>query len=230
MEVCKRTAADRKGGHLAQRDGKLLLRESAQCPEPDMDAFQDIHRHRFFNTNNLWIRLDRLKKMLDEKGGFIPLPIIKNVKTVDPRDKNSPKVIQLETAMGAAIGCFDDAGAIVVSRSRFARVKATSDLLVLRSDAYTVTEDSRLVLASATQGIQPTIDLDPIFYKLVDQLDAMVADGVPSLAHCRELTVRGQVQFSSRNVLKGKVSIANQSGTPRKLPAGEYQDVVEELG
>ncbi|MDB6111732.1 MAG: phosphoglucomutase [Pedosphaera sp.] len=230
MEVCERTAADRKGGHLAQRNGKLLLRESAQCPESDMDAFQDIHRHRFFNTNNLWIRLDRLKELLDEQGGFIPLPIIKNVKAVDPRDKKSPKVIQLETAMGAAIGCFDDAGAIVVPRSRFAPVKTTSDLLALRSDAYAVTEDWRLVLAPRTLGIQPTIDLDSDAYKLVDQLDAMLTDGVPSLALCRELTVRGPVQFSAKNVFKGKVTVTNRSGAPKKLPPGEYQDVVKELG
>ncbi|MDB6016627.1 MAG: phosphoglucomutase [Pedosphaera sp.] len=229
MEVCERTASDRKGGHLAQRDGQLLLRESAQCPPEDMDAFQDIHRHRFFNTNNLWIRLDRLKALLDEKGGFLPLPIIKNVKTVDPRDKNSPKVFQLETAMGAATGCFDDAGAMVVPRTRFAPVKTTSDLLALRSDAYTVTKDWRLVLAPDTQGIPPMLDLDADHYKLVDQLDAKLVDGAPSLVSCRELIVRGPVLFSTKNVFKGKVSIKNKSATPKALPPGEYKDITQEL-
>ncbi len=160
MEVCERTASDRKGGHLASRGGRLLLRESAQCPPEDESAFQDIERHRFFNTNNLWVRLDRLKAVLDASGGFIPLPIIRNAKTVDPRDKNSPKVIQLETAMGAAIECFDDAAAMIVPRARFAPVKTTSDLLALRSDAYQVTDDWRLVLAAATRGVPPAIDLD----------------------------------------------------------------------
>src|SRR5579859_2080126 len=132
MEVAERTLSDRKGGHLAQRDGRFLLRESAQCPETDLSAFQDIQRHRFFNTNNLWIRLDRLRALLNEAGrGFIPLPIIKNAKTVNPRDKNSPPVIQLETAMGAAIECFERAGAVVVPRARFAPVKTTADLLAL---------------------------------------------------------------------------------------------------
>src|SRR5437016_6553695 len=82
MEVAERTASDRKGGHLARRNGKLLLRESAQCPESDLPAFQDIERHRFFNTNNLWVRLDHLKTLLDSTGGFIPLALIKNAKTV----------------------------------------------------------------------------------------------------------------------------------------------------
>src|SRR3989440_11766576 len=46
MEVAERTASDRKGGHVAARKGKLLLRESAQCPEADTASFQDIQRHR----------------------------------------------------------------------------------------------------------------------------------------------------------------------------------------
>jgi UDP-N-acetylglucosamine pyrophosphorylase len=229
MEVCERTASDRKGGHLAQHDGRFLLRESAQCPEEDLSAFQDIQRHRFFNTNNLWIRLDHLKTLLNARGGFIPLPIIKNAKTVDPRDKNSPRVFQLETAMGAAIECFDKAGAIIVPRARFAPVKTTSDLLALRSDAYEVTGDWRLALARDCRGIPPVIDLDAEHYKLVEQLDAKLAAGAPSLAHCRELTVRGPVLFNAGNVFAGKVTIINKSTTPKPLPAGEYRDVVREL-
>jgi UDP-N-acetylglucosamine pyrophosphorylase len=229
MEVCERTASDRKGGHLAQKNGKLLLRESAQCPEEDTAAFQDISKHRFFNTNNLWVRLDRLRALLDAQGGFIPLPIIKNSKTVDPRDKNSTKVFQLETAMGAAIECFDNAGAVVVPRTRFAPVKTTSDLLVLRSDAYDVTSDWRLELSPACNGVPPTIDLDAEHYKLVDQLDSMLAAGVPSLAQCRELTVRGPVLFNAKDVFKGRIMLVNKSTTPKPVPAGEYNDASKEL-
>ena len=230
MEVCERAPSDRKGGHLAQSRGRLVLRESAQCPGEDLPAFQDIHRHRFFNTNNLWVRLEALKALLEDAGGFIPLPIIKNAKTVDPRDKNSPKVFQLETAMGAAIECFDQAGAIVVPRARFAPVKTTSDLLALRSDAYRVTEDWRLVLASACAGVPPTIDLDAGHYKLVEQLDAALAGGVPSLARCRQLIVRGPVLFNAPNVFACTVSVINESSTPTMLPAGEYCDMTVSVG
>lgn len=229
MEVCERTASDRKGGHLAQNNGRLLLRESAQCPEEDMAAFQDIQRHRFFNTNNLWIRLDELKKLLDANGGFIPLPIIKNAKTVDPRDKKSPKVFQLETAMGAAIECFERAGAIVVPRTRFAPVKTTADLLALRSDAYEVTEGWRLMLTPSGHGVPPAIDLDADHYKLVDQLDAALKDGVPSLKQCRELTVHGPMVFNARDIFVGKVSLTNPAPTPKPVPAGEYKDTAKEL-
>ncbi|EEF60646.1 UTP--glucose-1-phosphate uridylyltransferase [Pedosphaera parvula] len=229
MEVCERTASDKKGGHLAQRNGKLLLRESAQCPEEDMAAFQDISKHRFFNTNNLWVRLDKLKELLDATGGFIKLPIIKNSKTVDPRDKNSTKVFQLETAMGAAIECFDGAGAIVVPRTRFAPVKTTADLLALRSDAYEVTKDWRLELAASRQGVPPAIDLDSDYYKLVDQLDSKLRGGVPSLAQCRELKVQGPVAFNAKNVFSGKVAVSNKSVETKALPPGEYQDTTREL-
>jgi UDP-N-acetylglucosamine pyrophosphorylase len=230
MEVAERTPSDRKGGHLAQSNGRFLLRESAQCPETDLPAFQDIQRHRFFNTNNLWVRLDRLHALLNEAGrGFIPLPIIKNAKTVNPRDKNSPQVIQLETAMGAAIECFERAAAIIVPRDRFAPVKTTADLLSLRSDAYEVTQDWRLALGESCRGVPPTIDLDADHYKLVDQLDARLAAGTPSLRQCRELTVHGPVDFNSRNVFAGKVLIRNNSPAPKALPAGEYGDCVKEL-
>ena len=224
MEVCERTAADRKGGHLAQRNGQLLLRESAQCPPADESAFQDITRHRFFNTNNLWVRLDILAEVLQQHGGLVPLPMIKNVKTVDPRDANSPKVVQLETAMGAAIECFANAGAIVVPRSRFAPVKTCADLLAIRSDAYEITPDWRIELRAERNGQPPALDLDSKHYRLVDQLDAMTPGGAPSLVGCESLTVKGAVKFSSNNVFSGKVSVTSEATVPKPLPGGKYED------
>ncbi len=224
MEVAERTPSDRKGGHLAKRGGHLVLRESAQCPEADTPKFQDISHHRFFNTNNLWIRLDHLNEALLKNGGFLPLPIIRNSKTIDPRDKKSPAVIQLETAMGAAIQCFEHAAALVVPRTRFAPVKTCSDLLALRSDAYRITDDWRLVLARPGTSSPPTIDLDPDHYKLVDQLDAALRDGIPSLIDCDELRVRGPVIFSSKNRFAGKVTLTCAGSQPISVPAGEYRD------
>lgn len=73
-----------------------------------------------------------------QNNGIVKLPVIKNKKTVNPRDASSAAVFQLETAMGSAIEVFDEAGAVVVPRSRFAPVKTTNDLFALRSDAYKV--------------------------------------------------------------------------------------------
>lgn len=215
MEVTARTAADRKGGHLAvdANSGGLLLRESAQCPAEDSDSFQDINRHRYFNTNNLWIRLDALKAALEAQGGFLPLAVICNEKTVDPRDKNSTRVIQLEIAMGAAISCFKGAMAIEVSRARFAPVKTTADLLTLRSDAYVVTDDSRLELHPDRKGVPPVVKLDPAEYKLVDQLEAATVNGVPSLLKCDSLEITGKVVFEAGAVFTGNVKL-DASGKP----------------
>lgn len=87
MECCTRTEADKKGGHLAVRnsDMQLILRESAQCAKEDEGEFQNVQKHQFFNTNNLWVRLDYLKALMDAKGGFVPLPTLLNGKTVDPQ-------------------------------------------------------------------------------------------------------------------------------------------------
>jgi UDP-N-acetylglucosamine pyrophosphorylase len=227
MEVAARTPSDSKGGHLARRGGRLLLRESAQCPKEDFSHFQDIEKHRYFNTNNLWLRLDSLRQLLEDSGGFVPLPLIKNEKSVDPRDRASTPVFQLETAMGAAIQCFEKSTALLVPRERFAPVKTTSDLLALRSDAYELTEDWRIVLAGT--GKPPTIHLDPDHFKLVDQLERAVANGVPSLKDCQELAVQGAVRLSSANRFRGKVTIKNRSPEPRQLPAGEYVDCTYEL-
>jgi UDP-N-acetylglucosamine pyrophosphorylase len=230
MEVCERTAADRKGGHLAYRDGRLLLREAAQCPSADESAFQDITKHRFFNTNNIWLRLDILREVLNQHAGLVPLPMIRNVKNVDPRDAQSPKVVQLETAMGAAIESFPNAGAIVVPRSRFAPVKTCSDLFALRSDCYEITPDWRIQLRAERRSRPPALDLDADYYKHVNQLEAMTVNGTPSLLNCESLTVKGPVIFSSRNVFRGKVVITNVSTEAKALPRSEYADGVFSAG
>ena len=212
MEVATRTAADRKGGHLARRraDGRLLLRESAQCPAADEAQFQDITRHRFFNTNNLWIRLDHLQAELQQRGGVLPLALITNAKTVDPRNPALPKVIQIESAMGAAIECFTRTGAVVVPRSRFAPVKSTSDLLALRSDAYRLTEDYLLVLDESRHGQPPVIDLDGKHYKLLADFEAAFPHGAPSLVQCDSLKVTGKMVFPANLVLRGNVEFSEQ--------------------
>ncbi|KAL3788982.1 hypothetical protein HJC23_012687 [Cyclotella cryptica] len=213
MECCERTENDKKGGHLAVRnsDQHLILRESAMCADEDEPAFQDITKHRFFNTNNLWIRLDKLQEIVDRYGGFIPLPMIMNAKTVDPKDDNSQKVLQLETAMGAAIECFDGASAVVVPRTRFAPVKKCNDLLLLRSDAYVITEDFRPVLNPLCNGVAPIIDLDSKKYKLVGSLEEATANGCPSLVACKRLKVKGTIRFGRSTRFVGNVSITNSS-------------------
>lgn len=214
MEVAERTESDKKGGHLAKdvKTGGLLLRESAQCPDDAADAFQDVtkcagspftapaqdlwaltnrgmvhpRRYKYFNTNNLWLDLVALHEAMQKHGGLLPLPLIKNGKTVDPRDKGSAKVIQLETAMGSAISLFPGAGAVCVPRTRFAPVKTTNDLFALRSDAYVITADHRVQLAPERNGVPPVVKLDGA-YKFVDALAKLGT--VPSLINCTKVVI-----------------------------------------
>lgn len=219
MEVADRTAADRKGGHLARRKkgGGLVLRELAQTADEDLSAFQDIERHRFFNTNTLWVHLPSLKAVLDERDGVLGLPMIVNRKTVDPTDSGSPAVLQLETAMGAAIDVFADARAIRVPKTRFAPVKTTDDLLALRSDAYVLHDDGRIEIADERQGSAPLVELDTRFYKLLSDFDERFAHGPPSLRGCERLRVRGDVRFGSGVVAVGDISIEHGDHEPPRV-------------
>jgi UTP--glucose-1-phosphate uridylyltransferase len=221
MEVCPRSEAHRKGGHLAARHGGgLVLRESAQCPDDEKEEFQDIELYRFFNTNNLWLDLVALEATLAERGGLLGLPMIRNVKTVDPTDPASPKVIQLETAMGAAIESFPGARAVCVPDARFAPVKTTSDLLAVWSDAYALREDWTLADARDPALGTLVVDLDPAFYQRIDQLEARFPHGAPSLRRCRRLALRGDVRFGRGVVVEGDVALRANGPAPLVIEDG----------
>ena len=220
MEVFEGTEADRKGGHIARRraDGQLVLREVAQTPDDDQESFRDYRRWRYYNSNTLWVDLSVLDEMLEQSGGVLELPLIINRKTVDPRDKSSPAVIQLESAMGAAIGSFADARLLLVPRTRFVPVKTTDDLLVLRSDVYEIDDD--MVLRPVPERAQslPFVELDSDYYKLLDDFEARFPDGAPSLREADRLVVHGDVTFGRDVVVRGAVEI--DADEPKRLEPG----------
>jgi UTP--glucose-1-phosphate uridylyltransferase len=219
MEVADRAESDKKGGHLARRGGRLILREVAQCPEADLGAFQDIALHRYFNTNNLWIDLDAVAMALETSSDGLPLPVIRNEKSIDPKDATSPRCLQLETAMGSAIESFQGAEAILVPRERFAPVKTTNDLLELWSDAYGLTEDRRMVRVPGG-AVERVIDLDPRYFGGIDDLESRFPHGAPSLLNCERLRIRGDHVFGANVVMEGVVDLVNDSPTPVEIASG----------
>jgi UTP--glucose-1-phosphate uridylyltransferase len=220
MEVARRLPSDAKGGHLARsRTGGLILRESAQCPAGDKNAFQDIQRHRYFNTNNIWINLQHLQEVI-EREEVVKLPMILNPKTLDPRDEATPKVYQVETAMGAAISLFEGASAVVVPRVRFCPVKTTNDLLALRSDRFILGEGGKLQPNPGTRTDRVKIQLDPEFFRKIDDFSRRFPDGVPSLLGCESLSISGDVTFESEVTINGSVAISNTRNVPAVVPGG----------
>ncbi|HWE60045.1 MAG TPA: UTP--glucose-1-phosphate uridylyltransferase [Solirubrobacteraceae bacterium] len=207
MEVVLGTAADRKGGHIARRlsDGQLVLRETAQTPPQDDESFRDYRRWRYYNTNSLWIDLEAIAAHFAD-GGSLELPVIVNHKTIDPRDKDSPAVLQLESAMGAAIGSFHGASLLQVPRTRFVPVKTTDDLLLLRSDVFRLGDEFRVEPATEG-GAQPYVALDKEFFGMIDDFEARMPDGPPSLREAERFVVNGDVRFGADVVVRGEAEL-----------------------
>jgi UTP--glucose-1-phosphate uridylyltransferase len=219
IEAVRRTPSDRKGGHFAVRksDGRIVLRETAQTLPEDLEALGDLSRHRFTSTNNLWFNIAAMQAKLAETGGILGLAMIKNTKTVDPADPSSPEVIQIETAMGAAIEVFDGATTIEVGRNRFVPCKTTNDLLVLRSDCYRLNEEA--VLEQVPEH-GPFVDLDKV-YKLVGPFEQRFPSGAPSLKDATRFVVHGDWTFGPDVVVIGDVTVEAE-GSPGVVAAGTW--------
>jgi UTP--glucose-1-phosphate uridylyltransferase len=215
MEVVEGTEADRKGGHIARRrtDSQLVLRETAQTPPEDEESFRDFRRWRYYNTNSIWVDLRTLAQRLDAHDGVLELPLIVNRKTVDPRDPDSTPVIQLESAMGAAIGSFPGARPLCVPRTRFAPVKTTDDLLVLRSDVYEMSDDLVVAPIPERRDRLPYVELDKRYYRMLDRFEQRFPDGPPSLREADRLVVHGDITFGGGVVVRGAVELNAEEPT-----------------
>lgn len=213
-EVCRRSANDKKGGHLAVRrgDGRIILRDTAQTAPEDMIYFSDEHRHPYFNANNLWWDLEAVREKLVAGGGVLGLPLIRNEKTVDPTDPDTPAVIQIETAMGSAIEVFDGSAAILVERDRFVPVKQTNELLLLRSDVFQIDEDGRI---HTTVAELPEIALGQD-YRFVADFEARIPHA-PSLRGAHSLVVQGDWEFGAGVTVLGSLTLGAEGG---RVPAG----------
>lgn len=229
-EVAERTHNDRKGGHLAVRrsDGRLVLRDNGAVVPGEMDHFQDIELHPTFHTNSLWVRLDRLHERLTATGGVLGLPMIANHKTVDPADRTSEPVIQIESAMGSAIEIFEGARAILTPRDRFRPVKTTNELLLMRSDVYELTDTFEL--ACQIDREDPFVDLGPC-YTVLDHFAERFPKGAPSLRDCTTLRVRGDLTFGAGVRCVDDVDVV--ADHPAVVPdgavlTGSGHDVIEE--
>jgi len=211
MEVTPKTLADVKGGTLISYEGRVQLLEIAQVPDEHVGEFKSIEKFKIFNTNNLWVNLSAIKRLVEADA--LKMEIIPNPKEVD-----GVKVLQLETAAGAAIRFFDKAIGINVPRSRFLPVKATSDLLLVQSDLYTLEDGSVIRNTARANPENPSIELGPEFKKVSNFLSRFKS--IPSIVELDSLKVAGDVWFGAGVILKGKVSIVAKSGVKLEVPDG----------
>lgn len=220
VEVSKKTPADRKGGQIVRdKDtGCLMLREISQVPPEDLSSAMNYRRHRFFNTNNIWVRVDALRDILASNDGVLNLPVIVNRKTVDPSDSQSRKVIQLETAMGAAISLFPDSSCIEVGRARFLPVKTTNDLFVMRSDRFHLTDAFEM---EDGNYVFPDVNLDERYYKNINDFNERFPYGVPSIAAANTVTVEGDWYFGHDVSFYGDARLTD-NGAPSYVPNGAF--------
>lgn len=212
MEVTNKTKADIKGGTLIDYDNSLRLLEIAQVPAEHVEDFKSVSMFRIFNTNNLWINLKALKRVL--ANGGMELDIIVNPKVTG----DGQSVIQLETAAGAAIKHFDNALAINVPRTRFLPVKSCSDLLLLRSDLYTLRNGQLVANKARMFETMPVITLGDKFKKIEDFQKRF--KNIPSLLELDHLSVAGDVYFGRNVTLKGTVIIVANDGQRIDIPDG----------
>ena len=205
MEVTRKTESDVKGGSPVFHNKLLSLLEIAQVPEEHLHDFQDINVFRYFNTNNLWVDLDAVKEK--RRADKLRLPIILNRKHIADTD-----VIQIETAMGAAMHSFSAPGLIEVPRTRFAPVKKLSDLFLLQSDSYVMNAACQLSVNPLRPGhlsVLPKVAFHSGFPQDNELENSFAAPQTISMLQADSLSVSGNVFFEEGIQIKGKVVIAN---------------------
>jgi len=212
MEVTDKTKADVKGGTLIDYDGTIRLLEIAQVPSDHVEDFKSVRKFKIFNTNNLWLNLRAVKRVMDGEG--MDLEIIVNNKTTD----SGEGVIQLETAVGAAIKHFNNAHGINVPRSRFLPVKSCSDLLLITSDLYNLQHGCLEMNQNRMFGSTPVIKLGDHFKKVANYQKRFKS--IPNLLELDHLTVSGDVTFGRGVQLRGTVIVVANEGSKIDIPDG----------
>uniref|UniRef100_A0A3Q3E5K2 UTP--glucose-1-phosphate uridylyltransferase n=2 Tax=Hippocampus comes TaxID=109280 RepID=A0A3Q3E5K2_HIPCM len=212
MEVTDKTRADVKGGTLIQYEDHLRLLEIAQVPKAHVDEFKSVTKFKIFNTNNLWISLSAIKRLVDDNA--MDMEVIVNPKTLE----GGLNVIQLETAVGAAIKSFRNAMGVNVPRSRFLPVKTSSDLLLVMSNLYSLDAGSLTMSQKREFPTTPHVKLGGCFTKVQDFLTRF--DSIPDLLELDHLTVSGDVTFGKNVSLKGTVIIIANHGDRIDIPSG----------
>lgn len=217
MELTDKTKADVKGGTIVNYNGKVRLLEIAQVPAQYTEEFKSIKKFKYFNTNNIWANLKAIKRIVENNE--LSLEIIPNFKSIpaDKKGESDVPIVQIETAIGAAIKHFQNAHGVNVPRRRFLPVKASSDLMLVKSDLFEL-QHGELSMDQARFGGNPLIKLGSHFKKVSDFQKRIPS--IPKIIELDHLTVTGNVKFGRGITLKGTVIIVCNDGSTIELPNG----------
>ena len=223
MELTNKTKADVKGGTIINYDGKPRLLELAQVPKEHVNEFKSIKKFKYFNTNNIWLNIKAIKRVVEK--GALEMEIIPNGKSIpgDKKGESDISIIQLETAVGAAIRHFEGAHGVNVPRRRFLPVKTCSDLMLVKSDLYTV-KRGQLQMSSSRFGDAPLIKLGSDFKKVSDFQKRITS--IPKIIELDHLTITGNVTLHRGVTLKGTVIIVATEGSTIDIPPGSILENV----
>lgn len=221
MELTDKTRADVKGGTIIDYDGSVRLLEIAQVPKEHVEEFKSIKKFKYFNTNNLWINLKAIKRVVEDNE--LSMEIIPNFKSIKVKGLDVD-VLQLETAVGAAIRHFKGCHGVNVPRRRFLPVKTCSDLFLVKSDLYSLTR-GLLEISPARYGDAPLVKLGG-HYKKVSDFQKRIPY-IPYIVELDHLTITGNVTLGKNVTLKGTVIIVCEEGKKIEIPNGsELENVV----
>ncbi|KAI9861386.1 MAG: UTP-glucose-1-phosphate uridylyltransferase [Trichoglossum hirsutum] len=223
MELTDKTKADVKGGTIIDYEGKARLLEIAQVPKEHVQDFKSIKKFKYFNTNNIWLNLNAIKRVV--QNNELELEIIPNNKSIpaDKKGESDISIVQLETAVGAAIRHFNNAHGVNVPRRRFLPVKTCSDLLLVKSDLYSM-EHGQLNIDQARFGPAPLIKLGTDFKKVSDFQRRIPS--IPKIIELDHLTITGAVNLGRGVTLKGTVIIVATEGSTIDIPPGSILENV----
>ncbi|MCJ1442914.1 MAG: UTP-glucose-1-phosphate uridylyltransferase [Stictis urceolatum] len=223
MELTDKTKADVKGGTIIDYEGQARLLEIAQVQKEHVNEFKSIKKFKYFNTNNIWLNLKAIKRVVENNE--LEMEIIPNNKTIagDKKGESDISIVQLETAVGAAIRHFKNAHGVNVPRSRFLPVKTCSDLMLVKSDLYSL-QHGQLVLDRSRFGPAPLIKLGGDFKKVSDFQKHIPS--IPKILELDHLTITGNVNLGRGVQLKGTVIIVATEGSTIDVPPGSILENV----
>lgn len=209
-ETVTKLKDDWKGGMPILYQSKVKLMETAQVPPEHFKDFTDLNFLDYFNANNLWVNLEKLKVALDTDS--LVLDVIKNKKVFEGKS-----VVQLEAASGSAIQSFPDAICVRVPRRRFLPVKSCSELLLMRGGVFVEIDGEYHLSPKRTSTAFPSVKLGSL-YTTVQQFEERVPKPV-NVLNLDNLIVNGDVTFGANITIEGDVEFNIEEG--QKVTVGD---------